>query len=431
MENLCSNFVPKFTYTHFTPLIRANFSKNTFFEKPRRVLDRCAVKNPNAKQRRSRLLHLARRRDKLKTGNSISYRNTASLISLVILAASLLNDKSSLEQDTWIALIFAGIIITPVYLIYARTLKLFPEKGFFDIIELLFGKFIGTILTSLMLIYGLWVCSITLFNFSEYTSLISLENTPKIVIILTMLSVAVYLACAGINVLGRWSLIMIASLIFNLIITFILASRSLNPDYLKPVFNHSIGQIAVSSLKIGTGAFSDVVLVMSLFAAFKKGDSTYKAYMYGLISGALFLILLYLRNIMILSPGMVEAAVYPSYTANRVIYIGSFLEHVESLTSFNLMLLGITKTALCLSAASISAAKIFKLKRHAFTIIASALLALIVSRSVFGTTEQIITILRVYLPWSTPFFIIIPIAVWIAAEVRVRKNSASLSSPAG
>ena len=360
----------------------------------------------------------------MKTGNSISNRNVCSLISLVILSASLVNDKNSLRQDAWLALLFSGIAVVPIYLAYARTLRLFPKMGFYDIIETLFGRIVGIILISLMFFYALWASAITLFNFSEYTSLISLENTPKLVILLAFAAVSVYLSCAGINVLGRWSVIMSASLIFNLGITFILAAKSINPEYLQPVFNHSFPEIAKGSVAICAAAFGDVILTTSIFAAFKEGDSPYKAYMYGLLSGGLFLILLYVRNIMILGTGMVEASVYPSYAANRVIYIGNFLEHVESLTSFNLMLLGITKISLCLSASSISAAKIFKLKKHNFTIAASAALALIIGLTVFKSSDQIITILRLYLPWTFPFFVLLPLVVWIAAELHRKKNKA-------
>ena len=340
----------------------------------------------------------------------------------MILCASLLNDKNTLKQDAWLALIFAAVFVAPVYLIYARTLKLFPEKSLFDIIEILFGRFFGTILTSMMLLYALWVCSINLFNFSEYISLISLENTPKFVILFAILSVAAYLSCSGINVLGRWSVIMSISLLFNLIMTFILAAKSMHLDYLKPFFNHSIAEISKGAVLVGSSAFGDVVLVMSLFAAFKKGDSTYKAYMYGLLAGAVFLVLLYLRNIMILGAGMIESAVYPSYTANRVIYIGTFLEHVESLTSFNLILLGISKIAVCLSAASISATKIFRLKKHAITVFVLAIVPLVTGMLIAGSTDQVITILRASRPWLIPFFTIIPLIVWIAAELYVKNK---------
>ena len=348
-----------------------------------------------------------------------------SLISLIILCASLVNDKNSLGQDAWIALLLGGIAVVPVYLIYARTLKLFPDKGLFDIIELVFGRFVGIIIASIMFLYALWICSLTLFNFSEYTSLISLENTPKIVIVTAIVSVAAYLSCSGINVLGRWSIIMSASLIFNLAITFILAARSMHPEYLKPMFNHSFFEISSGAWTAGASAFGDVILVMTIFAAFKKGDSPYKAFMYGLLSGGLFLILLHVRNIMILSVGMNEASVYPSYAANRVIHLGNFLEHVESLTSFNLMLLGITKTALCLSATSIAATKIFRFKRHNITVISSAVLAIIAAFTIFKSNDQVIAIMKVYLPWIFPFFILLPIAVWIAAEVYTKKLPAA------
>ena len=81
-----------YSFHHFYTDISSEFPKNNVFWKPWRVLDRCAGKFPSAKQRRSRLLHLAK--PKSAEGDIMS-------VKLIGTAPNLLKFSNSHSHDSW------------------------------------------------------------------------------------------------------------------------------------------------------------------------------------------------------------------------------------------------------------------------------------------------------------------------------------------
>ena len=72
------------------------------------------------------------------------------IIMMVIMAATLVFGVGyAIEQDAWISLIFALILLIPVILMYGRIMYLLPEKNIFEMLEELFGKIFGKILITI------------------------------------------------------------------------------------------------------------------------------------------------------------------------------------------------------------------------------------------------------------------------------------------
>ena len=70
----------------------------------------------------------------------ISGRQGISLIYLTFSAAGILNYTAfgDVNQDFWISIIISAILIIPLFLMFNRLNKLFPNKNFFEIIENIF-----------------------------------------------------------------------------------------------------------------------------------------------------------------------------------------------------------------------------------------------------------------------------------------------------
>jgi len=57
------------------------------------------------------------------------------------------------KQDIWIAVLFAMVAAGIIMAVYARIIKLYPEKDLFEILDVLFGKVIGRILTLMFVFF--------------------------------------------------------------------------------------------------------------------------------------------------------------------------------------------------------------------------------------------------------------------------------------
>jgi spore germination protein KB len=201
------------------------------------------------------------------------------------------------------------------------------------------------------------------------------------------------------------------------VLTTLLSIPVMRPANLKPVLEHSVTELFMGSVSFGATAFLETVLILALLGNLKKNNSPYKTYRFGLIFGVLGLVSSALRNTTVLGKEISATAMFPSYTAVRVIGFGDFFEHMESLTSFNLILLGFTKAAICIYAASAGAAKLFGVDSYKKLVLPVSLLSLIACLTVFTNMQQLSWFTGdVYPLVAMVFAAVIPILIWIKSE---------------
>ena len=349
--------------------------------------------------------------------NTVSARNIGCMIALMTLSSLLITGLGSVGQDMWLATIVAALIAVPLLLVYARISSLNRGLNLIDIVYKHFGSLWGCVLTLLLSWYALHVSALVTRNFTEFVSSISLEHTPKVFIIIGMIAAGGYLANTNFKVLGRWSLIVLLLVTINLVLTLLLSLSSIQISYLKPVMEHSVREIFSSSLSFGAVAFAETALALVAFGAMKSGDSPYKAYGIGIGFGAVLLVSVVMRNIMLLGREMISTAVFPSYITARIINPGTFIEHIESIVSFNLILLGITKVSICIRAASMGVAKLFRLEvTDRMVITPISLLSIAICVTSFQNMQELISFLSAYRLYASLFTVLIPLIIWLKSE---------------
>lgn len=353
--------------------------------------------------------------------NTTSSRNLRSLLLLMVLSGSLVSGAFTIKQDIWLAVLLMGVLFLPAVFIYSRITALLPGKGLFDIIEALFGRVISFVLILLISLYALLTSSLVLQNYTEFTVVISLQDTPKIPIMIVLVLPALYLAQKGIRVFGRWALIICVLILCHFVMTLILSANIMEPAHILPLASHSLIEIVDESFALGSIAVGETMIVLSLFGYLKKGESPYKIYVPGILLGVLLFTLVVLRNLFILGADLEQAAHFSTYMAVRIIRIGSFLERVESTISFIYILLGITKLTLYFSAASMGIAKLLRVPDHRRLLVPSALIVLALGSMVFKNVMEMYDFVWVSRFLSMPFQVLIPLIIWIAAEIKTRQ----------
>lgn len=354
----------------------------------------------------------------MQNNNSISARNVGCMIALISLSSVLMTGFGTIGQDMWLSVIAAAVMSFPLILMFARIASVNPGLGLFEIIDHHFGKVVGIIFIALLSWYALHVSTLVTRNFAEFVSTISLEHTPKVFIIIGMIAVGGILAASKVKVMGRWSLIVFIVITGNLILMGLAALPSMKFSYLKPVLEHSLGEIISTGFSLGSIAFSEVVLVLTIFRSLKSGDKPIRAYLIGIGWATVFILTVIMRNIMVLGREMVASSVFPSYITARVVSPGDFVEHIESIVSFNLILLGITKVSICIRAAAMGIAKILKMEDMTNRcVVPVCLLSIAICATNFTNFQELIVFVEAYRFYAIPFVLVIPVIIWIKSEM--------------
>ncbi len=325
-------------------------------------------------------------------------------------------------QDAWIAIILALVPTVPLFFLFGRIMRLFPEKDLFEIMQLLFGKIIGNLLVVLFVWYALHLAALVLRNFSAFTQISSLPETPQLPIMILMALITVYLARSGMRALGKWSTAVIFFVLFVVVFTFAAVAPQLKLDALLPFMEHKPAAVAETAFQVFSFPYAESVMFLGLAAAVQKGDNPYKIFFYALSIIVGVFILVFLRNQALLGATMTELTYFPSYVAVRLLEVGDSLARIEGSISSNFVLAGIVKITVCLLAASRGIAHLFQLEEYRPIVLPVGMLALALCAIVYRSTMEMFAFLRYYPIYAFPFQVAIPVTVWIAGEIYIRRK---------
>lgn len=326
------------------------------------------------------------------------------------------------KQDSWIALILATVFSLPIVFIYARILKLYPGMGLYDIVNKIFGKIIGNIITILMVWYAIHLASMVLRNFSEYMKISTLPKTPEILVIILLTFVAIYIAKSGSTILGSWVLVVLTIAIIMLIITIVFSLDIIETKNLMPIMETKFKDMSLTAYKIISFPFIETVLFLPLACFLKKEDSPYKIYVSGIIIGGIILLLVILRNLTVLGSPLMISSYFPSFAATRIIELGNFLARIEGAVTINFLFAGITKITVCLMAASLGISKLLSITNYKKVLVPTSLLIITLSLILYTNIIEMTNFVNIYYIYAFPFQIVIPLIIWITAEIKLKKK---------
>lgn len=344
------------------------------------------------------------------------------IVSFIFGTSAVLSVESGAGQDAWIALVIAAVLGSLLSLVYARVISLFPEQNLYDIAQAIFGKIIGKIMIALMTWYAIHLAALVLRDYAEFIQIVALEETPQVAMMIMILLITGYMAISGIEVLGKWIMIALVLVLMVVLFTVVLSIKQVTLSNILPIMTHDFTTIGSSAFKLFTFLFAETVVFLALADSIKKSDNPYKIYLYGIFIGALIFIVIFLRNLMILGVPTLEKSYFPSYIAARIINIAELFSRIELTVFYNFLFGGIAKISICLFAAIKGVEKLFNIKSNVKIVFLISLIILLISRFQFKSVMEMMNFIDIYQYYALPFEIIIPMLVWIGAEIKTRKK---------
>lgn len=326
-------------------------------------------------------------------------------------------------QDAWIAIVLGAVLIAPVFCVYARLFRLFPEKDLFEMMRIVFGKVGAKVLTVLFVWYATHLAALVLRNFSEFTKIATMPETPQLPIMILMILTTIYLARSSMRAIGKWSLVVVFIVLSVVALTFAAAIPQLHFDDLMPFFEHSPAQVAQATFGVFSFPYAETVMFLCLAGSFEKKDNPYKLFLYALSIILLVFIAVFLRNLTLLGNALSSLNYFPSYVTARIIGISDFLARIEGSISSNFLFAGIVKIAVCLLAASKGVASLFNLEHYQPIVLPMGMLALALCAILYENTMEMFTFIKYYPYYAFPFQVILPLALWIGGEIYVKKHT--------
>lgn len=310
-------------------------------------------------------------------------------ISLSQLAALLINFQigSSLviglglkaKEDAWIAILISmliGIFITAFYYYIA---SLLPGKNLYEMFEYCFKRKIAIIVSLLYACYFIYYACRIIRDFGELIATAVLPLTPIEVTILLLVLLMGYILYLGLEVLARTSEIFTpyAIILTLMLFIFLYVNKNIDISNIKPILGEGLGPVWKTIFPYElVRPYGQIVVFLCIFCNVNNIQLGRRVLIFSIFMGSLLLLMSSLLIILSLGEGIALRSNFPLLSAARLVSIGEFIQRIDAIVVFSMMLGSLVKSCLYIYTGLKGLEYIYQLPFRYFSIPVSCIVAM-------------------------------------------------------
>lgn len=178
--------------------------------------------------------------------------------------------RASVEKvktpDVWLSVILGGILAMVSGVIMVKLSQQFPDKTFYQYSQDIVGKWIGRLLSFLIIGYFLTTSAFQIRSMAEVISFFLLEGTPTWAIVMPFMWIGLYLIMSGINSIARMFEIIFPITFFIFLLISFMSIGIFEIDNLRPVLGLGIKPV-LDGVKTTSLAYTgpEIMLILLVF----------------------------------------------------------------------------------------------------------------------------------------------------------------------
>lgn len=320
---------------------------------------------------------------------------------------------SHVKNASWMIPLLAGAVFFVPYYLLLKTFSVHQNKSLFELIEKLFGKYIGFFICLSIFFINSAAISFDTRTYSNIIRTYYFTTTPNLIIYAIFMFVCAYGAKKGIQHIGSVSYIVIFYVLVSLYLVLLISTQDASISAMFPILGTGKTDILKESfhrLNLYADFFilTAIIPYVTSIKDFKK--STWIAYFYVIIQlSAAVLVFVCLFDVTLTGMG------YPFHTAIRYISFGRFLTNIEILFLPIWLMSAFIRFSAFLYINALMFGHLFKIKDFEYLIPSLAVIYLLVGMIpetpldvafIFKSREQYI---------AGPMFVVLCILLWATA----------------
>lgn len=332
--------------------------------------------------------------------------------------SNLLTTLNISRQHSWLGEIIALVIGSFLVWGYIRLALKFPGKTLIQINELIFGPYLGKLISVLYLVYFSLMLLIYLRSIADYVSTFILPKTPMFIILLFLLLVSAQGVSKGIKVITVLGFPIFLLTVIVYWIPYVLIVPEYNLANLLPVFDGTLNDLAQSThIFISTLFCEPVVFLMIIPFHNNPGETTravFIGYFYLGFSSLSTLIELFAvmgNTTLILGSPFLEVV--------RLVDVANIMTRLEITFSIVVIAMFFIKVSLLYYCTALGIAQLFRLKSYLPLILPLGIIFLCFALSLYAFIPEINYIKCYIWPVATiPVQVVIPVASLLLAKIK-------------
>ena len=359
----------------------------------------------------------------LKEEKISSYQIVMLITGFFLGTSIVLNPAAKDGSDAW----FTGLVaIASGLLISCITVALavkHPDKSLVEILIFCFGGIAGRIIGFIYFLFAMWLTSVVLLAFSNYSNSVSYPETSILLLSICYMLIIAFAVKIGLEAMGRISEVLIVLAIIIVAVAFLSVITDFHPDAFLPIFKDGVIKPAASGFMAGLLPFAEVFLALNIMPNLNDKKKTAKSlYLAVLVAGG-FMYLFTIRNISVLGVSVTARNVFPS---EKVFRLMPGIDIIP-LLDINVIVFGILKVSLALYAQAKILGDLFGLKEFKINVLPLAALDIVIS-TILGHDfiTQLYVAKNIVPLMYVPVLVVMPLAMLIISWIKKDKSKTPL-----
>ncbi len=330
--------------------------------------------------------------------------------------------------DAWLSILFGTAIGLLFIWIITKLGELNPDKTFFEIIQLYFGKFVGGFVAIFFILSALVLVDQLTWYMSDFIHTEFQSTLPVLVLNVLFIAVLLFALWCGVETMYRTTELLFAFLFSFIVISIIMLIPNMKPDNLLPIMEKGITPVLKGSVPfLSSCAFPLVFLNMVYPVCFENVKQAKKALIKGYLLGAFTNLITVTGCILVMGSGLIANFRFPMFITNEEINILVIFSRIEAVT-FSIYVCVSFISAFCYGYAGVfSLAQLFKIKNYKILILPVGLLLALYSKNIYkNVAYQIQWDMTVWTPLSFTLGFILPLFLLIMSVIRKKRHKNSI-----
>lgn len=265
----------------------------------------------------------------------IGTRQFIILVTLITIGDSILILPSipaaEANHDGWLSGIIGvllGLIIVYLFCVVGR---LYPEHTLIEKNRLIFGRWLGTMISVVFLVAVLINGSIFVRAIGDFMTTHILKETPIHAVMFLIVACAIFGVRLGVEAFARTSEIFFLWFVLTFLAFFVLLSPQFRFENLLPFLENGLKPVIRGSLAVTAYPFAELVIFLMITPLLDVKDKLTTAFMRGAIYGGVCLLTVIFLSLVVLGPDLTARDSFPSYSLAKRIHVGEFFQRQEAM----------------------------------------------------------------------------------------------------
>lgn len=330
------------------------------------------------------------------------------------------------KQDLWITGFLGmggGVLVIYAYRALAEH---FPDRTLFQYSEILFGKWLGKLVSLIFLFYFFMLSALLLRDVGDFITTEVLPETPIQFVELLFLLVVIMGVRLGLEVIIHASELFFPWIIGMFLILLVMLTPQLRFENLLPVYENGIRPIIGGAYEFMLFPFLETVVFLVLYPYVKRSAQARNAHVVGALLAGLALIALSVVSVLVLGVDPSSRNMYITYELAKRVNIGNFLERVEAITGTVWLMTIYFKLAICFYASTLGLAQILKLKEYRPIILPLGMILVILTLKIYPNVIYLLVEFPIiWHPLQLFVCLVLPLLMLLLAKFRHRKKASA------